>query len=85
MEDSTKIQKKLEMHINGRNEGLTVVVVDESSKSSLIGDIEECEKQVQENFVANKNAIKIPTKKDGVMRFGKDGRYPKNKRRPPGE
>lgn len=36
MEDSGSIRNDLEIHPSGRNEGPTVVVVDESSKSPFI-------------------------------------------------
>lgn len=36
------IEKSLETHPSERNEGPTVVVVDESSKLSLSDDCEEC-------------------------------------------
>ena len=74
------------MRPSGRNEGPMVVVVDESSKSSSCDDGEEREEQVGDHLVANEETIEIPAENDGhVERFGKDGRYPKRERRPPGE
>ena len=41
---------------------------------------------MEDHLVANEEAIEIPVENDGrVERFGKDGRYPKRERRPPGE
>ena len=39
-----------------------------------------------DHLVVNEEVIKIPVENDGgVERFGKDGRYPKRERHPPGE
>ena len=83
MEDYTSVGNALEICQSGRNEGPTVVVMDESSKSSSCHDGEE---QIGNHLVANEEAIKIPAKNDGhVEKFGKDRRYPKRERHPPGK
>ena len=57
MEDGTSVGNALKMRLSGRNEGPMVVVVDESSKSSSCDDGEECEEQVEDHYVANKEVI----------------------------
>ena len=47
---------------------------------------EEHKEQVEDHLIANEDTIKILAKNDNhVEKFGKDGRYPKKKWRPPGE
>ena len=76
----------MDMRPSGRNEGSMVVVVNESYKSSLCDDGEECEDQVEDHLVANEKTIEIPAENDGrVERFSKDERCPKRKRHLPGE
>jgi hypothetical protein len=66
------------MHLHGRNESLTVLVVDKSSKASSWNDGEE---QMGDHLVANEEAIEIPTENDSrVKRFGKSERYLNKKR-----
>jgi hypothetical protein len=53
--------------------------------SSSIDD-EEPKEQVGDHLIANEEAIEIPMENDGhLKRFGKDGRYLKKERHPPGE
>ncbi len=83
MEDSTSVGNDLEIRPSGRNEGPTVVVVDESSKSPKCEDPDE---RVGDNVVANDEVTEGPSLSDGNgERFGVDGRYPTRKRRPLGE
>ena len=58
MEDGTSIGNALEMRPSGRNEGPTMVVVNESSKLSLYDDGEECKEQKIDHLVANEQAKK---------------------------
>lgn len=86
MEDSTNSGINLEMHPDGRNLGPTVIVEDESSKSSLCNDGEEPKEQVRDHLVANKKITKMPTKSDVCSeKFNKDWRYHERKRHPLGE
>ena len=57
IEDSMSIGNYLEIHLNERNEGFTVVVVDKSSKSSSFDNGEEREEQVEDHLVANEETI----------------------------
>jgi hypothetical protein len=63
MEVCTSIRNNLEMHPNERNERPTMVVVDESFKSSLCDDDEERDEQVKYPLVANEEAIEIHVEK----------------------
>lgn len=59
IKDSMSIQINLQMHPDGRSEGLTMVIVDESSKLSILdssGDFEE-HKKVRGNGVANEEMM----------------------------
>lgn len=58
---------------SGRNESLTMVVVDESSKSFLYDEEEEHDEQVRDHLITNEETIKISVDNDGrVERLGKD-------------
>ena len=71
MKDSTNNENHLEMRPNGRNEGPTKVVVENSSKSSLYYDGD----QVGDHLLANDEAIEISMENGGhIERFGKDVR-----------
>jgi hypothetical protein len=61
MNDNASVGNDLKMSLSGRNKGLTVIVVDEFSKSSSYNDGEESEKQVEDHLVANKETIEIST------------------------
>lgn len=83
MEYSMSVGNNLEMCPSGRIEGLTVVVVDKSSKLSSCNDGKEPEEEVGDHLVANEKPIKILAGKDSrVERFSKNGRYSKRKWRP---
>ena len=70
--DDTNIDNDLDMRLIGRNDGPMVVVLDESSNSSLCDACEECKEQVGDGLVANEEAIKIPTENDGrIEKFKK--------------
>lgn len=74
------------MHLSGKNEGPTVVIVDESFKSCPCDDGEECDEQVRDHMIANYEASEISMENDGhVKRFVKNERYFKRERCPPGE
>jgi hypothetical protein len=76
----------LEMRLSRRNQGPTVVIVNESFKLSLFDDGEACEEQVRDYLVANKETIDKTTWNNGrVKKFGKDGRYRKSEQRPCGK
>ena len=78
VEDGTSVGNALEIRQSGRNEGPTVVVVEEFAKSSSCDDGEERKEQVGDHLIANEEAIKIPVGNDSrVERFGKDRRYSK--------
>lgn len=47
MENNTIVGNNLEMHPIGRNEGYTLVIMNESSKLSSCDNVEECEEQVE--------------------------------------
>ena len=86
IEDGTSVGNVFEIRPSERNEGPTVVLVDESSKSSYCDDGEEREEQVDDYLVANEEAFEIPVENDGRSeRFGNDGIYPKRVQHPPGE
>ena len=86
MEDSMSVGNALEICPSGRNEGPTVVVVDEPSKWSSCEDVEEHEEQVGDHLIANEEAIEFLADNDGrIERFGNDEKYPKREWRPPGE
>ena len=86
IEDGTNVRNVLEIHLSGRNEGPTAVVVEKSFKLSSCDNNEERKKQVRDHLVANEEAIEIPENNDGrIERFGKDGRYPKREQRLPKE
>ena len=59
IEDGTNIGDAYKICQSGRNEGLMVVVVNESSKSSSCDDGEELDEQVGDHLVANEEAIKF--------------------------
>ena len=72
-EDGMSVEKTLEMHPNERNEGLTTVVVNVSSKSSLSDDGDKRDEQVEDHLVVNEETIKISAENDGSdEKFGKD-------------
>ena len=53
MKDSMSAGNDSERRPSGKNKGPMVVVVDESSKSSLCDDGDDREKQVEDHLVAN--------------------------------
>lgn len=53
------------MRPSRRNKGPTVVIVNESSKSSSFNEGEECEEQVRDYLVANKETIDKTTWNNG--------------------
>lgn len=76
----------LEILLSGKNDHPTMIIVDESSKSSSYDDNKEHGKRVEHYLAVNEEAIEIPVENDGlVKRFGKVGRHPKRERHMPRE
>lgn len=58
MDDSASLGNNLKIRISGENEGLTVIVMDESSKSSLCNDSEKRGEQVNDTWLQMKKQSK---------------------------